>query len=316
MNPRGWTAAFAAAALAGCTAAPPVRQTGAAHPTIVSLNPCTDAILGEIAPPGQVLALSHYSRDPAASSMPVARAQRYGTTGGTVEEIAALAPDMVVASDFIAPATRAALTDMGIRVETFGIASTVTDSRAQVTRLAELTDRQREGAALNARIAAAVAPVADAPVSTVLWQPGGIVPGDNTLATELMARAGLASLSVQRGLRQADYLSLERLTVDPPRLLLVAGNERGQRHPALREIPGMEVARFDPSLLYCGGPTIIRAMKRLREIRAQLSPLPRAGGAGGGPATLSASLEVHPAATNFAVGEASLAAPPVNGRGG
>ncbi len=316
MSVRGRLAVMAAAALAGCSAAPSPRVTDPGHPTIVSVNPCTDAILAQIAPPAQVLALSHYSRDPRAASMPVAQARAFGTTGGTVEEIAALDPDMVVASDFIAPATRAALTDMGIRVETFGIAATVAASEAQVVRLARLAGRDAAGARLVRRMAAAVAPTPGAPLPTVLWQPGGIVPGENTLATELMMRAGFASHSAARGLRQADYLSLERLLADPPRVLLVAGNDRGQQHPALRAVPGMQVARFDPSLLYCGGPTVIRAMERLRAIRAELSPLPLAGGVGGGHPALSASHEAHPAATDLAFGSASLAAPPVNGRGG
>ena len=44
--------------LSACTAAP-IPQ--AAHPSIVSLNPCTDAILAEVADPAQILALSRYS---------------------------------------------------------------------------------------------------------------------------------------------------------------------------------------------------------------------------------------------------------------
>jgi hypothetical protein len=49
----------------------------ASAPAIVSLNPCSDAILAEVADPGQVLALSHYSRDPRSSSMDVGLARRF-----------------------------------------------------------------------------------------------------------------------------------------------------------------------------------------------------------------------------------------------
>ena len=92
--------------LAGC--APVVeRRAGTTHPTIVSLNPCSDAILAEVAEPAQLLAISHYSHDPRASSMPLAKARRFRVTGGTVEEVLALDPDVVVADPFIAPATRA-----------------------------------------------------------------------------------------------------------------------------------------------------------------------------------------------------------------
>ena len=80
-------------ALAGCAASPP--PAARERPTIVSLNPCTDAILAIVADPAQLLAISHYSQDPRSSSMDVAKARRFRATGGTAEEVVALAPDVV-----------------------------------------------------------------------------------------------------------------------------------------------------------------------------------------------------------------------------
>ncbi|MGN6498979.1 MAG: ABC transporter substrate-binding protein, partial [Tsuneonella sp.] len=220
------------AMLAGCAPTAPPRAAGE-HPTIVSLNPCTDAILAEVADPGQIAALSRYSRDPRQRSMDVDLARRFASTGGTVEEVLALAPDVVVGSSFMDPATRAALGRLGMRVETVGIASTVADSEAQVRDLARLAGHPERGEALVARIEAALASARTPgpPIQAVLWQPDGIVPGDHALVSELMRRAGFANQSAARGMGQADYLSLERLLSDPPRVLLVAGSERGQRHP-------------------------------------------------------------------------------------
>lgn len=265
-----WRALIAVVLLAGCSPhAAPIDSKGA--PTIVSLNPCTDAILAEVAGPDRVLALSHYSRDPRASSMDVARAQQFGVTGGAVEEVLALKPDLVVASTFMPPATRAGLEDLGIRVETFGIASSVADSDVQIRRLAALAGNPKGGEALVAKIegalGAAAPPKGSAPISTVLWQPSGIVPGEGALISELLRRAGFTSHSAAIGMGQADYLGLEQVIANPPHLLLVAGQERSQLHPALDALPDMRRAAFDPGLLYCGGPTIIRAMRRLREIR-------------------------------------------------
>jgi iron complex transport system substrate-binding protein len=204
------------------------------------------------------------------------RALQFGVTGGTVEEVLALNPDVVVAGSFMPPATRAALQRFGVRVETFGIAATVEDSIAQIRRLGAITGKEGPAETLAAAIADAVRPVRDPqPVSTVLWQPGGLVAGETALVTDMMRRAGLSSHSAARGLSQADYLSLERLLADPPDLLLVAGQERAQHHAALQAVSDMRVEGFDPALLYCGGPTIIRAMERLREIRAMN---PREGG--------------------------------------
>ncbi|MGB3738318.1 MAG: ABC transporter substrate-binding protein [Pontixanthobacter sp.] len=241
------------------------------YPTIVSLNPCTDAILAEVTGQGQLRAVSHYSQDAKSTSMDLATARQYPATGGTVEEIVALAPDMVVGSSFMAPATRAALTDLGIRVETVGIAASIDDSRAQIADLADMTGHPEKGAALIARIDAAVRDTqTDHPRSAVLWQPAGIVAGEGALVGELLAIAGFTSHSAAMGLGQADYLSLEQVLADPPDVLLLAGQERGQHHPALGTLAktgAIDVAGFSSSLLYCGGPTIIRALGRLRAIR-------------------------------------------------
>ncbi|MCX9148877.1 ABC transporter substrate-binding protein [Erythrobacter sp. WG] len=269
---RGGAALLGAACLlSGCApaAVAPERPRDAAHPTIVSLNPCLDAILVEIAPPTQVLALSHYSRDPSSSSLAPGVAARYGVTGGTAEEVIAARPDLVLASIYIPQPTRSALERAGLRVATFGSPTTIAESLAQVGEVAALAGRRAEGAALARRIAAPAALPPGAPIDTLLWQPGEIVAGENTLIAELLRKEGFASHAARRGLGQADAVRLETVLADPPRLLLVAGDAAGQRHPVLaRASARMQVAAFDPSLIYCGGPTIPRARARLRAIRA------------------------------------------------
>lgn len=256
--------------LGACAPAAPSRPGDLAHPTIVSLNPCLDAILVEVAPPSQVLALSHYSRDPQSSSIPAGVAARYGVTGGTAEEVIAARPDLVMASIYLPQPTRAALERAGLKVATFGSPVTRAESLAQVREVAALAGRAQEGETLARRIAGPAAPpLPGGPVDTLLWQPGEIVAGEQTLIAELLREEGLASHAARRGLEQADRVSLETVLADPPRLLLVAGNAAGQRHPVLSQASArMEVAAFDPSLIYCGGPTIPRARARLRAIRA------------------------------------------------
>lgn len=253
---------------AGCAPAAPAPGSLDGAPTIVSLNPCLDAILVEVAPPEQVLALSHYSRDAGSSSIPPHIAARYGVTGGTAEEVIALRPDLVLASSFLPQPTRSALERAGLRVETFGSPVTVAESAAQVREVAALAGRKARGESIAARIAAAPS-VSPAPIDALLWQPGEIVAGETTLIAELMRQEGFASHAATRGMRQADHVTLERVLDDPPQVLLVAGDAPGQSHPLLgRAFKQMQIAAFDPSLIYCGGPTIPKARARLREIRA------------------------------------------------
>ena len=247
----------------------PAQETVPERPTIVSLNPCADAILAEVTAPGQLLAISHYSKDPEASSMTVRDVARFPATGGTVEEVLALDPDLVIASSFIDPATRAALDSLGIRVETVAGTASVEDSLAQVRELASLSGDRAAGERLVTHIENAIAEARGDgdPVEAALWQAGGIVPGDTALISDLLRLTGFASYGAARGMQQADYLSLEQVVADPPALLLVAGSEAGQRHPVLDDMPGMRRADFDMRLVYCGGPTIVRAVERLAEIR-------------------------------------------------
>ena len=277
---RRWrlSAAAAAALLAACTApsqpsdaALADSQATPARPEIVSLNPCLDAILVAIAPPRQILALSHYSRDPATTSLaPEARA-RFAFSGGTAEEVLAAAPDLVLASTFIDPATRAAFERLGIRVATFGAPTTIAESLAQVRDVARLTGNDPAGERLAAAITAATRPDPNArPIATLLWQPGQIVPGEETLIADLLRRHGFANFAAARGLGQADYVSLETLLAAPPEVLLVAGDSPGQSHPLLTRLEGTRVEPFAGNLINCGGPSLIAASARLSAIRASL----------------------------------------------
>lgn len=268
---RGWLAAALALLAAACAPASPAPAP-AGLPTIVSLNPCLDAILVEVAAPGQVLALSHYSRDPSSSSIPAALAARYGVTGGTAEEVIALRPDLVLASAFLPPPTRTALERAGLRVETFGSPTSIAESAAQVRALAALTGRTQAGERLAAAMARAAEGGGDAarPIDTLLWQPGEIVAGEATLVAEMLRRHGFVSHAAALGLGQADFVGLETVLARPPELLLVAGDSAGQRHPVLGKLSGTRVEPLAPSLIYCGGPTVIALGDRLAALRAEL----------------------------------------------
>ena len=261
-----------ACALAGCAAPPGPREQGGLR--IVSLNPCSDAILAEVAP-GKLAAVSHYSHDPSAASMPVDEARRWPATGGSVEEIVAARADMVVASSFLPPATRAALEELGIPVVVLGMSNSVEENLAQVRELADAVGEPEAGDALVERIERALGAAAprgpgDGP-SAILWQAGGIVPGDGALVVDLMRRIGLQPAAATRGLDQGDRLPLEAVLIDPTDILLHAGargdeESRTLHHPALRKLD-MRRAEFAPQLYFCGGPSLIRAAERLAAIR-------------------------------------------------
>ena len=148
--------------------------------------------------------------------MPLEWAREYPATGGSVEEVLALDPDIVVASAFLPPATKQAFERLGIRVETFGIATSFEENEEQVHRLAALTGDPDAGAVLAMETDTWLdetrwdGPKADA----LLWQEGGIVPGDQTLIAALLDHTGFVSHSAARGLGQASYVPLEEVLAD------------------------------------------------------------------------------------------------------
>ncbi len=269
-------APFLIFALTACAAPQPGSATTGL--TLVSMNPCTDAILAEVADPQQLLAISSYSQDPASSSMDLARARAMRGVSGTVEEVLALHPQIVIGSSFTAPGTRMALERLGYRFEAFGLAGTVEESREQVRALAKIAGHPERGEALVARIDAALAtaaPPPGPPVSAVVWQSGGIVPGQGTLINDLLSRTGFVNYAALRGLQQADVLGLEAMLADPPQVIFAAGNRHSEEdrllsHPALAALTDTRRAAFDPKLLWCGGPTIVRTVARLAQVRRSL----------------------------------------------
>jgi iron complex transport system substrate-binding protein len=243
----------------------------AAPRRIVSMNPCADAVLAEVAAPGQIAGLSHWSRDPAATSMDVAVARRYPTHFGTAEEVLALRPDLVIAGAHTPAATRAAFRRLGIPVLLVGVPASVPESFSEVRAIAARAGRPAAGEALIRRIerdlarAAAGAP----PVRAILRTPAGVVPGAGTLAADLMARAGLMNAAPALGLAPWDILPVERLVLDPPDLLLAEPG--AMLHPALRRLEGrMTVAPFPMRLLNCGGPSIGPGALAMARARAML----------------------------------------------
>lgn len=258
-------------------AAPLLVSAAPRAPRIVSINPCVDAVLARVADPAQIVGISHYSQDVRATSVPLAWSRRFTATSGTAEEVVALRPDIVLAGPHVEPATIAALKRLRIRLVQYPVAESVPESMAQVREIAAAAGHADRGGVLAARIAAAAAPSRLRPVGALVWQGNGLVPGGGTLTDDLLRRAGFRNMSAAYGLKQWDVLPLEYLVADPPRVLLSTAPEgvqddRMTGHPAVRRLARhITVASYPTRLMNCGGPTIIAAMARLRQVRAMVA---------------------------------------------
>lgn len=275
--------------ITGCTASGSDgggrADSGSAIPQrVVSMNPCVDAILKEIADPEQIAGISSYSQDPLSSSVPMTWAAQFPAVGNEAEDIIARRPDLVIAGSMVAPQTVKALERLNIPLLQLGVPASVAESKAEIAGVAAAIGRKDRGEALNHAIDRAVYSAAPSPdartPSALIWQDSGLVPGKDTLANELLEKAGFHSMSEQLGLSQWDILSLEDLVWSSPDIVMTgmagmagvggSGDARMKRHPVLRDnrVP-MTIAEFPSHLLHCGGPVIIPTIQRLSHIRAQ-----------------------------------------------
>lgn len=250
---------------------------------IVSINTCLDAVLVELVPRDRLLAISYYSRDPWRSTI-ASVANTLPITYETAEEIVALKPDLVLTGRHSAIATRNALRRVGIRFEVYDVPQSIAESIAQIRMLATLLNREPQGEQLIRRIdnaiAAARPAVGTSPVPAVIYQPGGLTSGADTVTGELMQIAGLENVAARYGVRTYRPLPLEQLIADPPQILLtgdtaygaVTQAERVVHHRALRALQAqMSQESFPARLLYCSGPVMIDALDALVAARNHAS---------------------------------------------
>jgi iron complex transport system substrate-binding protein len=248
---------------------------------IASLNNCLDAMLVHLADRSQIAALSHYAREPQGSTV-ADQARTLPFTWESAEEIISLRPDMVLASQHSALATRNALKRLHVPVHRFKVPKSVAESLDQVRQVAGLIGHPDRGQALVARIEAAIAasapPAGARKLQALIYQPNGFAAGPGTLVDEMMEHAGFENVARRYGLRTWGNVGLERLLADPPQVLLVGEPGPGARswadrvmtHPALKSISGrMRTVRMPEKLLYCGGPVLIDTAAAMTRARAQ-----------------------------------------------
>ena len=261
--------------LVGCTPAGGGAR-GGPKGGIVSLNPCSDQLLMALVPPERIAAISQYSKQPGASSIPPDVARRFRATGGTAEEVIALAPDLVVATSFTPPATRAAFARAGLRTLYLNSPTTIAASREQVRELADAVGAPARGAALNARIDAAVAETRTTgkAVPALLFLSGDLANGGGTLLDEMMTHAGLRDAAADYGLTMTGTLPVETILSHPPALILTpdGGGRRADTRRRLLARTGAPTREltFPRALMNCGGPTIPPALRRLAAIRRRM----------------------------------------------
>jgi iron complex transport system substrate-binding protein len=253
----------------GCSGQPPIPPN-----RIISNNPCVDAILAEVATPGQVGAVSVWSHAAESSSAPLAWAAHYPAIGAGAEEVIAARPSLALIGAF---GSTTALDKAGVRHLGFGVPASVSESEVQVRSIAGAIARPAAGEALVVRIERAATPLLPSAAerkTAIIWLANGFAPGQGTLQDELLARAGFRNASATYGLKQWDVLPLEALIRRPPDVIFtpvsVSGDARAlslRLRLLGRLTPQPRIVPFPEKLLNCGGPSIVAAMQIMARAR-------------------------------------------------
>jgi iron complex transport system substrate-binding protein len=245
----------------------------AAPQRIVSLNPCLDDILVDVADKKQIRTISHYSHDPRASSITLSVAKQFRKTYGTAEEILIEKPDLVLADIYMPAATRRALTLAGINMLTYNVPKDPAESLSQIRQLASAVGQKERGNALIARIEQALQPSRKTEIPVLMRSDSGFILGSGTVMDDLLSRSGFSNASGDMGMKMSDLMPIEALLLKPPSLLFVISDNdvMRARHPAMRKIMQTIPSYILPDkLVNCAGPSMIAAMKFLSTVRQKL----------------------------------------------
>ena len=253
----------------------------AAPARIVSLVPSVTEVIFALGGQARLAGVTDFcDYPPAARAVPSVG----GMVSPSLETIVALEPDLVIAtSEGNREATLHQLRRLGVPVYVVRV-QRVTETLDLIRRVGELVDRQEAvaplAASLERRIAAvreAVKPYPAARVLYVLWPDPLIVPGRQSIITELITLAGGQSITAEDSEAYPRF-SLEAAVARAPEVILLAdhapsGSSTGRASPekwrALTSVPAIKAGRLhsvDATLLHRYGPRLADGLESLARL--------------------------------------------------
>lgn len=255
-------------------AAPPQR--------VVSINLCSDQLLLMLADPAQVASVSHLASEES-SSFVANLASAYPSNHAQLEEIIRFQPDLVLTVPYTNPRLLTALKHLGFNIYPLTLGNQIDQITAEIERLATRLGQQSRGKTLIAEMLSQLSGESEhsaaAQPSALFYQPRGYTSGDNTLQNEALKLAGWRNAAVEQGLRGYTHISLERVILSQPDMLITSAYgkpgdslaEQTLKHPALFRLM-QDHPRIEIPYKYwiCPGPMLADAVTLLREAKEAL----------------------------------------------
>jgi iron complex transport system substrate-binding protein len=253
---------------------------------IVSLNLCIDQILVDLVPRSRIAAVTHLAADPAVSAAPD-KARGLPITHGAAEDVLALNPDLVLASEFAARASVDLLRRLGLNVVIVPLPQDYDGVRAVVRQIAQAVGEVQRGEAIVAdfdrRLEAAASAIpanSERPVA-LIYQVNSYVSGTGTLVDAALATAGFRNGAAAFPGDRRGQVSIETIANARPDVLILSASpdeyatavSDNLRHPVLAKLMTTQRMTVLPwSLTLCGTPAIANAVEQLVQLRSTLPP--------------------------------------------
>jgi iron complex transport system substrate-binding protein len=256
---------------------------GAQH--VMSLSMCTDDLLLELLPPERIASVTYYSRDPS-NSYQWPQAAKVRVNFGTVEEVLAEKPDLVLAGTYTTPSARSLLKMLHWPMLEVPPAADFDEIRSVTRQVAHALQRDEVGEALIAKMDSTLRALAATHPPQIIrvaaWGEGGSIPGKGTMFDSILRAAG--GVNIAASLDSGAYTSfdVEQLLVAHPDILAYASNITDTpglntdlaRHPLILKLYSGRQVTYPGALYSCG---VVESADAAVALRASLLLAMRGG---------------------------------------
>jgi iron complex transport system substrate-binding protein len=245
---------------------------------IVSMNLCTDELVLRLADLRNIASVTWLSRGPTSSNVAQLAAE-VSVNHGLAEEIIPLNPDLVIAGIYTTRMTVSLLKRTGIPLLELDVPNSIDGVRRQYLDLAEVLGERAKGERIVAEMDARLAKLPLAPAAgrprTVVLNPNGFTVGEDTLANEIMRRAGLENVAASLKIDNYHQIPLEMIVTHGVEIVIVSASRDGPpamaieilKHPVLAQISDRTRLVVMPTRMWtCGGPAIVDAIELLMKV--------------------------------------------------
>jgi iron complex transport system substrate-binding protein len=230
---------------------------------VMSLSMCTDDLLLELLPPERIASVTYYSRDPSNSYL-WPQAAKVAINSGTVEEVFAEKPDLVLAGIYTTPAARLLLRKMHMPLLEVAPAVDFDEVRTLTRQVARVLAREEVGETLIAKMDSTLRELAASRPPQIIrvaaWGEGGSIPGKGTMFDSILRAAGGINIAASDAGGAYTSFDMEQLLLARPDVLAYASNNTDTpslntdlaQHPVVLKLYSGRRVTYPSALYSCG----------------------------------------------------------------